>query len=141
MENKKFSSLEDRLVKFAIMCLDVCDKLPNTKTGENLDSQLSKTGNTPALIYGEANVAGSHADFIHKMKAVLKELRESRITLRIINEKPSLVNENAVLALKECNELIAIFLKSIETSKKNHELKNHPEQNATELTTAEQDNL
>ena len=34
MENKKFD-LEDRLVKFACMCLDVCDLLPGTKTGQN----------------------------------------------------------------------------------------------------------
>lgn len=30
MDNKKFD-LEDRLVKFARMCLDVCDLLPSSK--------------------------------------------------------------------------------------------------------------
>jgi hypothetical protein len=38
MENKKFD-LEDRLVKFACMCLDVCDLLPATKAGHNLEYQ------------------------------------------------------------------------------------------------------
>ena len=42
MNNKKFD-LEDRLVKFACMCLDVCDLLPSTKTGQNLEYQLSKS--------------------------------------------------------------------------------------------------
>jgi|GEM_PF-5631776 hypothetical protein len=32
MENKKFD-LEDRLVKFACMCLDVCDLFPQYQNG------------------------------------------------------------------------------------------------------------
>ena len=68
--------LEDRLVDFACMCLDVCDLLPNTKTGNNLEHQLSKSGTAPALIYGEAQAAESRADFIHKMCLVLKEIKE-----------------------------------------------------------------
>jgi hypothetical protein len=42
MEPKNFD-LEDRLVKFARMCLGVCDILPNTKTDQNLEYQLSKS--------------------------------------------------------------------------------------------------
>jgi hypothetical protein len=35
--------LEDRFVDFACMCLEVCDLLPNTKAGQNLEFQLSKS--------------------------------------------------------------------------------------------------
>ena len=49
----------------------------------------------------------------------LKEIRETRVNLRIINEKPVVVNETVIIAQKECNELMAIFLKSIETAKNN----------------------
>lgn len=118
MESKKFD-LEDRLVKFACMCLDVCDLLPNTKTGQNLEYQLSKSSTSAALVYGEAQAAESKADFIHKMKVVLKEIRESRINLRIIIEKPVITNEKVQIIFKEANELMAIFLKSIETAKQN----------------------
>jgi four helix bundle protein len=118
METKKFD-LEDRLVKFACMCLDVCDLLPNTKTGENLEYQLSKSSTASALVYGEAQAAESKADFIHKMKVVLKEIRESRINLRIIIEKPILQSEKVQSVYKEANELMAIFLKSVETAKQN----------------------
>jgi four helix bundle protein len=69
------------------MCLDVCDLLPATKAGHNLEYQLAKSGTAPALVYGEAQAAESRADFIHKMKVALKELKESRINLRIIKEK------------------------------------------------------
>jgi four helix bundle protein len=118
MAAKKYD-LEDRLIKFACMCLGVCDILPGTKAGQNLNYQLSKSGTAPALIYGEAQAAESHADFIHKINLVLKEIRETRINLRIIIEKPVLLNDKVTTTLKECNELMAIFLKSIETSKKN----------------------
>ncbi len=123
MENKKIYDLEDRLVKFACMCIEVCDLLPNSRTGQNLDHQLSKSGTAPALNYGEAQAAESPADFIHKMRLVLKEIRETRISLRIINEKPIVNNDKCITALKECNELMAIFIKSIETAKKNQRLK------------------
>ena len=111
--------LEDRLVKFACLCLDVCDLLPATKAGNNLEYQLAKSGTAPALLYGEAQAAESRSDFIHKMKIALKELRESRINLRIINKKPVILNEKINIAFKEANELIAIFTSSIATTKKN----------------------
>jgi len=117
METRKYD-LEDRLVKFACMCLEVCDLLPSTKSGHNLKYQLSKSGTAPALLYGEAQAAESRSDFIHKMKIALKELRETRINLRIIIEKPLISNEKIDAAFKEANELIAIFTSSIETAKR-----------------------
>jgi four helix bundle protein len=107
-ENSKYN-LEDRLVKFACMCLDVCDLLPNSKAGQNLEHQLSRSGTAPALLYGEAQAAESRNDFIHKMKIALKELRESRVNLRIIKEKPIASNEKIDSTFKEVNELVAIF--------------------------------
>jgi four helix bundle protein len=121
LEIQRKYDLEDRLVKFAIMILEVCDLLPNSKAGQNLEYQLSKSGTAPALMYGEVQAAESRADFIHKMKMLLKELRETRISFRIINEKPIVQNSKVDSTLKECNELIGIFTKSIETAKKNRD--------------------
>jgi len=122
MENKssKFD-LEDRLVDFACRCLDVCDLLPNSKAGQNLEYQLSKSGTAPALIYGEAQAAESRADFLHKMKLVLKEIKETRINLKIIIKKPLVDSDKVTIAFKEANELMAIFIKSIETAKARRE--------------------
>src|ERR1051326_8515229 len=94
--------LEDRLIKFAIAVLEVCDLLPASKAGWNLEHQLSKSGTAPALMYGGAQAAESRADFIHKIKMLLKELRETRISLRIINEKPLVKDNKIMLALQEC---------------------------------------
>jgi four helix bundle protein len=70
-------------------------------------------------MYGEAQAAESRADFIHKMKVLLKELRETRICLRIICEKLLIKSLQASGALDECNQLIGIFTKSVETARKN----------------------
>ena len=122
MENKliKFD-LEDRLVDYACLCLDVCELLPSSKAGQNLEYQLSKSGTATALIYGEAQAAESRADFLHKMKMALKEIRESRVNLKIIKRKSVVVHPKIDIAFNESNELMAIFLKSIETAKSNNE--------------------
>jgi four helix bundle protein len=65
---------------------NVCELLPNTKAGNNLEYQLSKSSTATALIYGEAQAAESRSDFLHKMKLVLKEIRETRVNLRIIQQ-------------------------------------------------------
>lgn len=119
MDRTRKYDLEERLIRFAIMALNVCDLLPATKTGNNLEHQLSKSGTAPALMYGEVQAAESHADFLHKMKCLLKELRESGINLKIIKQKPVITHESVDVALKECTELIAIFTASIETAKRN----------------------
>ena len=113
---KKYD-LEDRLIKFSCSCLEICDLLPNTRVGNNLEHQLSKSSTACALIYGEAQAAESKADFLHKIKLVLKEIRETRINLKIIIQKPIITHSLVETILAESNELMAIFLKSIETVK------------------------
>jgi four helix bundle protein len=116
---KKPFDLENRLITFACLCLEVCELIPDTIAGRNLKYQLSKSATACALIYGEAQAAESKADFLHKMKMVLKEIRESRVNLRIIEQKPLSTHEKIQSALNEVNQLMAIFLKSIETAKRN----------------------
>ncbi len=123
MNAKQIYDLEDRLITFACQCLDVCELLPNTKAGNNLEYQLSKSSTATALIYGEAQAAESRNDFLHKIKLVLKEIRETRINLRIIKQKPVIQNIKVEIALNEANQLMAIFLKSIETAKNNQEVR------------------
>ena len=65
----------------------------------------------------------SRNDFINKMNICLKELRESLVCLKIIIRKP-LIQKNEKLdnAFDECNQLISIFVKSVETAEKNRDI-------------------
>jgi four helix bundle protein len=117
--NRKPFDLEERLVEFACMALSISEMLPRTKGGVNLEHQLSKSGTSAALNYGEAQSAESPDDFIHKIKIVLKELHETRVCFKIIKMKYLENSDELIKALNECYQLIAIFLKSLETAKKN----------------------
>ncbi len=113
--------LEDRLIDFAIRISDIVEALPNTKLANQIGNQLIRCGTAPALNYGEAQSAESTKDFIHKLKIVLKELRESLVCLKIIVRKP-LIEPVKKLdpIIKENNELIAIIVTSIQTAEKNN---------------------
>jgi four helix bundle protein len=119
MNNTKYD-LEERLIDFAVMIADIIEALPNTRLGNYIAGQLVRSGCSPALNYGEAQSAESRNDFIHKMKIILKELRESMISLKIIKRREIHNLDNTASAINECNQLIAIFVKSIETAKKNN---------------------
>ncbi len=108
--------LEDRLVDFAVRVIHVVEALPDTKAGKHIAGQLVRSGTSPALNYGEAQSAESRSDFVHKMKVCLKELRETFICLKIIERKPMCSKSRLTPLLKECDELISIFVKSIQTA-------------------------
>ena len=119
MTNTKYD-LEERLIDFAVIITDIVEALPNTRLGNYIAGQLVRSGLSPALNYGEAQSAESRNDFIHKMKVILKVLRESMISLKIIERKAIHNVDKTVAAKSECNQLISIFVKSIETAKKNN---------------------
>jgi len=112
--------LEERLINFSVLISDLVESLPVTISGKYLAGQLIRSGLSPALNYGEAKSAESINDFIHKMKIALKELRETFISLRIIKQKnyKQVVNVTDT-CIKECDELICIFVESISTAQKN----------------------
>lgn len=118
MNERKFD-LEDRLVEFASTIIDVVDSLPKTRAGNHIAGQLIRSGTSPAPNYGEAQSAESRKDFIHKMKVALKELRESMVWLKIIRRKEMIPTRETEPAVNECNELISIFVKSIQTAQDN----------------------
>lgn len=109
MENSKKYDLDERLIDFAARMIDVSELLPNTKAGAHLGDQLLRSGTSPALHYGEAQAAESAADFIHKMKVCLKELRETFNCLRLTHKK-RWVSTGLETEIKEANELGLHFL-------------------------------
>ncbi len=91
--------------------------LPETKAKNHLGMQLLRSATSTALNYGEAQGGESKKDFIHKIKLVLKELRESLVCLKIILRISQSNNlEKLQVLLKECNELVSIFVKSVQTA-------------------------
>ena len=118
MSEKKYD-IEERLIDFAVKIIFFVESLPNSKSASHLGGQLLRSGTSPSLNYGEAKSAESKNDFLHKMKVCLKELRESYNCLRIMYRAKIYTLEQQIKELvTECNELISIFVKSIETASK-----------------------
>ena len=118
MQDRKYD-IEDRLVDYTCRMIDLVESLPNTRAGNYIAGQLIRSCHSPTFNYGEAQAAESTNDFIHKLRIVLKELKECRIALKIIRKK-ELIKPLPKLdpICKETEELIAIIAKSISTSKK-----------------------
>lgn len=95
------------------MTLDIIEGLPDNRICNHLGDQLLRSGTSSALNHGEAQAAESKRDFVHKMKVILKELRESSINLQLLALRKVVSND---LALQESRELIAIFVTSIKTA-------------------------
>src|SRR4051812_45979530 len=81
---RKGEELEDRLLGFAARVGKVVDALPDSRLSRHVAGQLVRSGTSPAPNYAEACAAESKKDFIHKLGIALKELRETRIWLRLI---------------------------------------------------------
>ena len=121
MEGKedKTYDLEERLIDFAVDIIRMAESLPKSKVANHIAGQLIRCGTSPAPNYGEAQSAESRADFIHKMKVCLKELRETRVWLLMIVRAKLIKTVSKLDALiQESNELISIFVTSIRTAKK-----------------------
>jgi len=112
--------LDERLINFADMIIDISEVLPKTFAGNHIAGQLVRSGTAPALQYGEAQSAESRNDFIHKMKISAKELRETYNCIRLIRKRKWHAEDKILKVLDENNQLISIFVKSIETAKKNN---------------------
>jgi len=94
--------------------------------GKHLGGQLVRSSTSPAANYGEAQAAESRPDFIHKMKISLKELRETKIWLEMA-VRAQMIESDKVAPLLDGNEqLISIFVASINTARDNHKKSSQP---------------
>lgn len=114
MLEKKFD-LEDRLVEFAGNIVLFCKDLPLDMTGTYYGNQLLRSAGSSALNFGEAQGTNSTKDYIHKASLSLKELKESRVSLKILN-KVSYGNEhkrnNLLDEVEQLIKIIATILKN-----------------------------
>ncbi|HZV68854.1 MAG TPA: four helix bundle protein [Saprospiraceae bacterium] len=119
------NNLEERLINFAVSIISIAEKIKKSYAGNDLSTQLIRSSTSSAQNYAEAQSSESRKDFLHKIKIVLKELRETRVSL-IIVQKTELYpdDDNIKSAIKESNELIAIFVTSTVTARKNMEHEN-----------------
>ena len=114
-------ALGDRLVEFTVRVLKLVEALPRTKAARHCGDQLLRAGSSPGANYQEARAAESKADFIHKYRIALKELRESQYWLCVVVRAGFLPAKHVGSLGKECDELIRIFVRSLQTARERGE--------------------
>ena len=103
--------LENRLIEFSVEIIRIENILLKNKSSNHLYGQILRSSTSCPLNYGEAQGAESRKDFIHKLKIISKELRETQINLRII-KKAELSKNSSILnkLIIETNSLLSIFV-------------------------------
>src|ERR1700693_587629 len=107
----------ERLTDFAVRVGTIVDVWPDTRLGRHLAGQLVRCGTSSPPNYEEARAAESRADFIHKLKIVLKELRETRVWIKMIVKTELLPSTRLGELLDEASQLCNIFGQSTVTAK------------------------
>ena len=109
--------LEERLIDFAVRVISLANRLSTSFAGKHIASQIVRSGTSPAPNYAEGRSAESRADFIHKLRIVVKELNETSVWLRI-TAKSRLVKPELLNGLHaECDELKRILGASLRTAR------------------------
>jgi four helix bundle protein len=109
--------LEERLLAYSVRIIRLVEALPATRAGNHVAGQLLRSGTSPLPNHAEAQAAESRADFIHKLKICLKELRESLRWLRLVARVPLVKPAGKVEGLlAETEELVRIFSASVRTA-------------------------
>ena len=99
---------------FSTGIIRLVEELPNTRTGNHVANQLLRSGTSPYANHAEAQGAESTDDFVHKLRICLKELRETKRWILLI-QRAALLNQAEKVRdlLLECEEFIKIFVQSI----------------------------
>ena len=119
-KRKPAYNLEDRLLEFATNLIELTASLPNTRAGNHIAGQVLRSGTSSLSNHGEVEAAESRRDFLHKLRICLKELRATKRWLRLAHRVNNLgPRANLVTCLNEVEELIRIFVASIQTAEKN----------------------
>lgn len=111
--------LEERLLEFSVRTIRLTENMRPTQAGIHVAKQLLRSSTSPLANHGEAQAAESPDDFVHKLKISLKELRETHRWLKLTKRVP-LIDKPELLEdiLDETDQLIRIFVTSIQTAKK-----------------------
>lgn len=111
--------LKIRTKKFALEIISLVSELPKNNAGFVLGNQLMKSGTSVGANYRSSQRGRSRAEFIAKLGIVQEEADETIFWLELILESNLLPKEKVAPALKEADELTAIFTSMLINAKKN----------------------
>lgn len=110
--------LSERLLKFSAHVIKLLDTITQNKAGKEISGQIVRSAMSVGANYEEAKGSDSRPDFCNKLQIALKEMRETRYWLRLLDEASLLPKDTQILALlDEARQLVAILAKSVATAR------------------------
>lgn len=113
------SVLKVKSYQFAIQIIKIVRYLQNEQKEYVLSRQIMRSGTAIGALIREAEFAQSKVDFIHKMSIALKEANETLYWISLLKDSSYTDDENFMSLNSTCNELIALLVSIVKTSKKN----------------------
>jgi four helix bundle protein len=106
--SERIFNLDERLVRFAGESIFFVRKLAKAYELEYYKNQLIRSSGSASLNYGESQGTITDKDYVFKLSLVVKELKESRNSLRVLNYIKEGEEKERNWLLNEVEELIAI---------------------------------
>lgn len=111
------AELRARTKQFALRCLTLADALPQTASGKSIRMQLARSGTSVGANYRAACRSRSRKEFVAKLAIVLEEADETCFWLELIIESKAKSRKSVEPLLVEANELTAIFVSTLKSTK------------------------
>ena len=86
-------------------------------------NQVLRSGTAIGALVSESTYAQSPADFISKLSIALKECNETLYWLNILKDTDYLKEQEFESMSNDCQELLALLISSIKTTKQNNDKK------------------
>jgi four helix bundle protein len=116
-QDMRGDELADRLLDFTVQVIALPSRLPRDPASRHMAGRMVAAGTSVGAHYEEARGAESKADFVHKLRIALKECRDTRYWLRVVDRAKTLSDDLPATLLSEAGELSAILGQSILTAK------------------------
>lgn len=111
------AELKNRTKQLALRVIRLVESLPQDRTCNVIGRQLLRSGTSVGANYRAACRAKSTADFIVKLAIVEEEADESMYWIELLVESDQVKMNLVEALLREFDEIVAIIVSAIKTSK------------------------
>lgn len=122
----KPEDLRTRTKRFALRVIRLYSALPKKTEAQIIGKQLLRSGTSVGAHYREAVRSRSDAEFISKLEGGLQELEESVYWMELLVESGIIKDESLHELMKEADELTAIFVTCVKSTKQRKIKKSSP---------------
>ncbi|MGB2705569.1 MAG: four helix bundle protein [Candidatus Omnitrophota bacterium] len=114
IKTKKYD-LEERTLKFAKNCIDLCQLLIRNVINKELVSQLIRSSCSVGANYREANDTDTKKDFYHRIGICRREAKESKYWLELLLHSSQKSSDKITPLIDEATQLVRIFASIVKT--------------------------